>query len=102
MKLLLRADTSKAQSFTLLKNFFTYVDDLEFHVFNKKTLNRAEFHQAVEKVTNLSISDKEAEYLFAMMDTDQDGVIDTRKELQIEMRTDDISWRQRFRKSFKM
>ena len=25
----LRADTSSAHSFTLLKNFFTYVDDLE-------------------------------------------------------------------------
>ena len=26
----LRADTSSAHSFTLLKNFFTYVDDLEY------------------------------------------------------------------------
>ena len=32
----LKADTSSAQSFTLLKNFFTYVDDLEYHVFNKR------------------------------------------------------------------
>ena len=32
----LKADTSSAQSFTLLKNFFTYVDELEYHVFNKR------------------------------------------------------------------
>ena len=41
----LKADTSSAQSFTLLKNFFTYVDELEYHVFNKR----------IEKVLVLSI-----------------------------------------------
>ena len=41
----LKADTSSAQSFTLLKNFFTYVDDLEYHVFNKR----------IEKVVILKI-----------------------------------------------
>ena len=41
----LKADTSSAQSFTLLKNFFTYVDDLEYHVFNKR----------IEKVVVLKI-----------------------------------------------
>ena len=42
----LKADTSSAQSFTLLKNFFTYVDDLEYHVFNKR----------IEKVLILKMS----------------------------------------------
>ena len=41
----LKADTSSAQNFTLLKNFFTYVDELEYHVFNKR----------IEKVLFLSI-----------------------------------------------
>ena len=41
----LKADTSSAQGFTLLKNFFTYVDELEYHVFNKR----------IEKVLVLSI-----------------------------------------------
>ena len=41
----LKADASSAQSFTLLKNFFTYVDDLEYHVFNKR----------IEKVVILKI-----------------------------------------------
>jgi hypothetical protein len=59
----LKADTSSAQSFTLLKNFFTYVDDLEYHVFNKK-IEKGEFKAAVEKITGLKITDKESEYLF--------------------------------------
>ena len=44
----IRADTSSAHSFTLLKNFFTYVDDLEYYVFNKKTLSSKEFKEAIE------------------------------------------------------
>ena len=81
----LKADTSSAQSFTLLKNFFTYVDDLEYHVFNKRiekvfstiltliySISQAdntfdaqgEFKQAVEKITGLKITDRESEYLF--------------------------------------
>ena len=81
----LKADTSSAQSFTLLKNFFTYVDDLEYHVFNKRIEKvfstiltliysisqsiskfdaQGEFKQAVEKITGLKITDRESEYLF--------------------------------------
>ena len=73
----LRADTSSAHSFTLLKNFFTYVDDLEYYVFNKKTLTAKEFKEAIEKITKLKISDKEAEYLFTMFDANRDGFIDS-------------------------
>jgi len=79
----LRADTSSAHSFTLLKNFFTYVDDLEYHVFNKKTLNAKEFKEAVEKITKLKISDRESEYLFTMFDSNNDGNIDIEEELNI-------------------
>ena len=79
----LRADTSSAHSFTLLKNFFTYVDDLEYYVFNKKTLSAKEFKDAVEKITKLNISDKESEYLFTMLDANNDGFIDIEDELNI-------------------
>jgi len=79
----LRADTSSAHSFTLLKNFFTYVDDLEYYVFNKKTLTAKEFKEAIEKITKLKISDKEAEYLFTMFDANRDGFIDIEGELNI-------------------
>ena len=79
----LRADTSSAHSFTLLKNFFTYVDDLEYYVFNKKTLTANEFKEAIEKITKLKISDKEAEYLFTMFDANRDGFIDIEGELNI-------------------
>ena len=79
----LKADTSSAQSFTLLRNFFTYVDDLEYYVFNKKTLTAKEFKEAIEKITKLKISDKEAEYLFTMFDANRDGFIDIEGELNI-------------------
>ena len=52
----LNTDTSSAQSFTLLKNFFTYVDDLEYHVFSKR-IEKPKFKEAVEKVTGLQISE---------------------------------------------
>jgi len=80
----LKADTSRAHSFTLLKNFFTYVDDLEYFVFNKKTLTSREFKEAIEKITKLKISDKEAEYLFTMFDANRDGFIDIEDELNIK------------------
>merc|ERR1719411_727888 len=79
----LRRDTGPAHSFSVLKNFFTYVDDLEFHVFNKKEINRTEFKEAVEKVTCLKVSEREAEFLFLMMDSDGDGLLQTEKELKI-------------------
>ena len=72
----LRADTSSAHSFNLLKNFFSYVDDLEYYVLNKKTFTNREFKDAIEKITKLKISEKEAEYLFTMFDSNKDGYID--------------------------
>ena len=80
----LLADTSSAHSFTLLKNFFTYVEDLEYYVFNKKTLSAEEFKEAVQKITHLNISDKENEYLFTMFDANRDGFIDIEGELNIK------------------
>merc|ERR1712062_417210 len=53
----LKKDTSSAQTFNLLKNFFTYVDDLEYHLFNKN-VNKVQFKDAVEKITNLKVSEK--------------------------------------------
>ena len=78
----LKADTSSAQSFTLLKNFFTYVDDLEYHVFSKR-IEKPEFKEAVEKITGLKITERECEYLFKMIDANKDGIIDTENELNL-------------------
>ena len=94
----LKADTSSAQGFTLLKNFFTYVDDLEHHVFTKRIKKvlilqvdslltfyvKGEFKQAVEKITDLKITDRESEFLFKMMDANQDGIIDAEDELNLQ------------------
>lgn len=66
----LKADTSSAQSFTLLRNFFSYVDDLECNVFNKD-VDRSDFKEMVEKITGLKISEKESEYLFKMVETNR-------------------------------
>ena len=76
----LKADTTSAQSFSLLKNFFTYVDDLEYYIFNKK-IERPEFKNALEKITGLKVTEKELEYLFKMIDTNKDGLIDLENEL---------------------
>merc|ERR1719483_1752699 len=76
----LKADTSSAQSFTLLKNFFSYVDDLEYNVFNKD-VEKSEFKETVEKITGLKISDKESEYLFKMVDVDKNGVIGAERRM---------------------
>ena len=78
-------DTSSAHSFNLLKNFFTYVDDLEYYVFNKKFLTAQEFKDAIEKILKLEISNNEAEYLFAMFDANMDGKIDIESELKINL-----------------
>jgi len=78
----LKADTSSAQSFTLLKNFFTYVDDLEYYVFSKR-IEKPEFKDAVEKITGLKITERESEYLFKMIDANKDGMIDTENELNL-------------------
>ena len=69
----LKADTSSAQSFTLLKNFFAYVDDLEYNVFNRD-VEKTDFKETVEKITGLKISDKESEYLLKMVDVNRNGI----------------------------
>jgi len=70
----LKADTSSAQSFSLLKNFFAYVDDLEYNVFNRD-VEKSEFKETVEKITGLKISDKESEYLLRMVDVNRNGIM---------------------------
>jgi len=69
----LKADTSSAQSFTLLKNFFAYVDDLEYNVFTRH-VEKSDFKETVEKITGLKISDKESEYLLKMVDVNRNGI----------------------------
>ena len=76
----LKRDTSKAQSFNVLKNFFKCVDDLEFQHF-PKFITKDDFISAVKKITKLHITDKEADFLFQMVDRNDDGLIDTETEL---------------------
>ena len=78
----MKKDTRKAQSFNVLKNFFKAVDDLEFIKFNKE-INKEEFLDAVRTITKMQIVDTEGDFLFKMVDSDGDGVIDTEKELAL-------------------
>ena len=52
----LEADTTSAQSFSLLKNFYTYVDDLEYNVY-KKTIKKSEVKDIKDKVENQKLND---------------------------------------------
>ena len=69
-----KTDTSSAQRFTLLKNFFSYVDHLENNVFNKD-IEKVEFKDTVEKITGLKISYKESENLFKMVHVNRNMVV---------------------------
>ena len=101
----LRVDTSSAKNFNLIKNFFTYVDDLEY-LFKgikgskdqrvKKVLilqvdslfifdAKDEFKQAVEKITSLKNTDPhEIAFLFKMIDANDDGFIDAENDPIVE------------------
>ena len=98
-------DTSSAKNFNLIKNFFTYVDDLEY-LFKgikgsmdqrvKKVLilqvdslftfdAKDEFKQAVEKITSLKDTDPhEIDFLFKMIDANDDGFIDAENDPIVE------------------
>ena len=79
----LKVDTTSAQSFLALKNFFTYVDDLEFIV-NQKQLNQQEFKVALNKLTGLQVTDEESSFIFKMFDSNKDGYLHTEHELNIK------------------
>ena len=71
----LKADTSSAQSFTLLKNFFTYVDDLDDNLF-KKGLDKPEFKETAEKITGLKITQRESDYIYKMVDSNTNANVE--------------------------
>jgi len=73
----LRTDTTSAHSFTLLKNFFNHVDDLEEHLFNRK-MGKGEFKESVEKITGLRVTDREADLLARMVEVKQDETEDAK------------------------
>ena len=83
----LKVDTSSAHSFKALKNFFTYVDDLE-HIVQKKRLNENEFKEALNQLTGLKVSNEESRFIFRMLDANRDGVINTEDELNLKRKVD--------------
>ena len=55
-------------------------------IFRKK-----HFRTAVEKITNLQITDKENNYLFKLLDANKDGVINVEEDLNLEIMSTDIN-----------
>ena len=84
----MKIDTSSAHNFKALKNFFTYVDDLE-HIVQKKKLDEKEFKEALNQLTGLKITNEESDFIFRMLDTNKDGVINTEQELKLGQRRHD-------------
>ena len=81
---MMKRDTSDAQSFSVLKNFFKCVDDLEFQDF-PKLLKKSDFAEAVKRMTKMNVNEKEVDFLFQMVDNNGDGVIDTETELAVRV-----------------
>ena len=75
----LKTDTSSVHSFTLLKNFFSYVDNLELHIFDGK-MRSEDLKESVEKVTGLRITERERELLVKMVEGNREGVLEAERE----------------------
>ena len=77
----MKRDTKNANSFTVLKNFFNCVDDLQFQDL-PKLINRTDFTEAVKQITGMKkINEREVDFLFQMVDKNDDGLIDRETEL---------------------
>ena len=77
----MKRDTKNANSFNVLKNFFNCVDDLEFQDL-PKMINRTDFTEAVKQITGMkNVNEREVDFLFQMVDKNDDGLIDRETEL---------------------
>ena len=77
----MKRDTKNANSFNVLKNFFNCVDDLEFQDL-PKLINRTDFTEAVKQITGMkNVNEREVDFLFQMVDKNDDGLIDRETEL---------------------
>ena len=81
----LKNDTSSGKSFNLLKNFFTYVDDLEYEVFNKR-IHTHQFKEKVESITGLDITEEELELLIKISEANKEVFPDTSDLLEVKVK----------------
>jgi len=80
----LRFDTTNAHSFKVLKNFLTYVDELEDIVSSRKDqITESEFKTALNKLVGHKVPAEEAEFIFQMFDRNKDRKIDKISELKL-------------------
>jgi len=84
----LKRDTSKAQSYNVLRNFFKYADllEFEFQQFPEKNIKKEDFIESVTRITGMTLNEKDADFLFDMVDSNNDGVISTDTELILDLK----------------
>merc|ERR1719219_1852476 len=61
----LKRDTSKAQSYNVLRNFFKYADllEFEFQKFPEKNIKKEVFIESVTRITGMTLNEKDADFL---------------------------------------
>lgn len=81
----LRYDTTNAHSFKVLKDFLTYVDELENIVTSRsgEQISEAEFKRALDRLVGHKVPVEEAEFIFQMFDQNKDRKIDKSSELRL-------------------
>jgi len=75
-------DTTNAHSFKVLKNFLTYVDDLEDLV-TEQEITQAEFQAVLDKMSGYKVPAEESDFIFQMFDKDKDKRININTELKL-------------------
>jgi hypothetical protein len=74
----LERDSSSARSYQALKNFFSYVEDIEMAIHAKKgkTIKRSEFSKLLEPVIGTQLTKEEVDSIFRALDENADGTVD--------------------------
>ena len=87
----LTVDNRSAHSFTLLKSFLMYVEDLEYIQIDEKGPDSLDFKTAVEKITNMKISEPESKYLSSLFESGNEGFhsTDEKENIQAKILSDE-------------
>lgn len=75
---MLERDSTSARSYQALKNFFSYVEDIETAIHSKKgkTIEKREFRELLEPVIGTQLTKEEVDSIFKILDENADGRVD--------------------------
>jgi len=80
----LRSDTTSAHSYKVVRNFLTYVDDMEDIINTSQTeITEDQFRQALNKLVGQQVPAEEFEFIFQMFDQNKDRRINTNTEFKL-------------------